>query len=256
MIISQKYLLHLKSHINFFSEGIIEGLKALGVKAKFRPINDVVVGNRKISGASQHHLYNAFVHHGALNVDPNLEVLEKVLKVSKTKLKEKGFSSIKESLTTLRIELGRKIQLNTVKLALIRGFKKILGVKFKKGKLNNWELNMAKKLYEKKYKTSEWIFWRSKSSLEFSSSYKAKKGVINVALSLKGIIISDIYITGDFLLEPNGALTQLEETLKGGIISEKWLSETINQLFKTKRIKTTGIAAEDFVKAIMKAVPF
>ncbi|MHA1833561.1 MAG: lipoate--protein ligase family protein, partial [Candidatus Baldrarchaeia archaeon] len=87
----------------FFSEGIIEGLKALGVKAKFRPINDVVVGNRKISGASQHHLYNAFVHHGALNVDPNLEVLEKVLKVSKTKLKEKGFSSIKESLTTLRI---------------------------------------------------------------------------------------------------------------------------------------------------------
>lgn len=238
----------------FFSKGVIEGLKALGVEAQFRPVNDIVVGNRKISGASQHRLYSAFVHHGAININPNLEVLEKVLKASKIKLKEKGFSSVKESLTTIEIELGKKVSVDAVKTAIVRGFEKTLETKFEKGKLTSWELNMAKKLYKRKYRTNEWIFGRSKPALEFSSMYRARKGVINISLSLKGITIRDIYISGDFLLQPEGSLRCLEECLKGGIASEKWLSETIGELFETNKIRAVGVTAEDFVKAILKAI--
>jgi lipoate-protein ligase A len=244
----------LQESYRFFSEGVIEGLKDLGVEAHFRPINDIVVNSKKISGASQHRLYSAFVHHGAININPNLDVLEKVLKVSKIKLREKGYTSIRDSLRTLETELGRKVSVSTVKIALIRAFEEKLKVKFKKGRLTDWELNMAKMLYKKKYKTSEWIFGRTKPSLEFSSIYKAAKGVIKVSLSVKGITISDIYISGDFLLEPEGSLRLLEESLRGCIASEECISETISNFFKVKRIKALGVTVEDFVKAILQAL--
>jgi|YelNatPaOPRAMG01_1025707.scaffolds.fasta_scaffold21902_4 lipoate-protein ligase A len=244
----------LQESYRFFSEGVIEGLKDLGVEAHFRPVNDIVVNNKKISGASSIHLYSAFVHHGAVNINPNLEILEKVLKASEIKLKEKGFSSIKESLTSLEIELGKKVRIDIVKVALIRGFEKKLKVQFKRGKLTDWEANMAKMLYKNKYKTSEWIFGRTKPSLELFSTYRAAKGVIKVSLSVKGIVISDIYISGDFLLQPNGSLRLLEESLRGCIASEEYISETISNFFKMKQIKALGVTAEDFVKAVFQAL--
>jgi lipoate-protein ligase A len=244
----------LQESYKFFSEGVIEGMKTLGVVAQFRPVNDVVVNNRKISGASQTRLYSAFVHHGAININPNLDVLEKVLKTSKVKLREKGYTSIRDSLTTLEMELGEKVSVNTVKTALIRGFEKKLKVKLKKGKLTAWELATAKMLYKNKYKTTEWIFGRTKPSLKFSSTYRVTKGVIRVSLSVRGITISDIYVSGDFLLQPEGSLRLLEESLRGGIASEKWLSETINNFFEMNKIEAVGVTAEDFVKAILEAL--
>ena len=43
----------------YLCHGIVEGLAILGIEAQFKPINDIVVGGRKISGNAQIRRYGA-----------------------------------------------------------------------------------------------------------------------------------------------------------------------------------------------------
>jgi len=237
----------------FFSNGVIDGLRLLGVNAEFRPVNDVTVNNRKISGSAQHRLYNIIIHHSTISVDVDLQILEKVLKVPESKLRSKGFSSIRASVTSIRDELGKDIPIDSVKKALVHGFEKTLGVKFKKGRLTYWEMKLARELYEKKYSTSQWIYDITKPPLQVSSIYRASKGVIRVSMSFHGQTIEKIHISGDFFIHPENAVKELEQSLKGGVLSKEWLEKRIREFFAVKNIKALGVTPEDFARAILTA---
>ena len=47
-------------------EGVVRGLSKLGVKAQFRPKNDIEVNGRKISGSGGTEAGNTFLYHGTL----------------------------------------------------------------------------------------------------------------------------------------------------------------------------------------------
>lgn len=143
----------------YLCHGIVEGLALLGVEAEFKPINDIIVGGRKISGNAQIRRYGAVLHHGTILVDFDAREMFSVLKISKEKLSDKMIRQAEERVTTIRRELGRQISFEEVREALERGFAKALGVELVRGGLSDHERELVNKFREK-YASREWIYRR------------------------------------------------------------------------------------------------
>lgn len=139
--------------------GLIQAINEFGLKAEFVPINDVTVNNKKISGSAQTRRKIALLQHGTLMYNTNLNVLSESLRAPKEKLKHHKISSIFDRVTTLSIELKRRVHKDEVIHALIKGFSKALNTDFIRGWYSDRELELANELIDK-YKSNEWIFQR------------------------------------------------------------------------------------------------
>ena len=139
--------------------GIVETLKLFGLKAEFAPVNDVLVGGKKISGSAQARRPGAVLQHGTLMYNTDLELLSRSLAVPKEKLADHGVRSITERVTTISRALGREVSKEEVMEFMKLGFERALRIRLEEGKLSKEEINLAKKL-EEKYKSQEWNFRR------------------------------------------------------------------------------------------------
>jgi lipoate-protein ligase A len=92
-----------------FLEPIINFLKTLGLDAKFKGKNDLIVNNYKVSGNAQYIYKNRMFHHGTILFDTNLKILSKALKVNKLKIESKGIKSIRQRVSNIKPLLNKKI---------------------------------------------------------------------------------------------------------------------------------------------------
>jgi lipoate-protein ligase A len=136
---------------------VIQALALLGLKAEFRPINDLVVNGRKISGNAQTRRGGVLLQHGTVLHGLDVEVMSGVLKVDQEKLRERKAGSISGLLTSITDELG-EIPMGRTYNALLRGFTddKIWGF----GSLGAKERQRARILVAERYGTREWNFLR------------------------------------------------------------------------------------------------
>ena len=138
------------------SEGVVQGLRSLGVKAEFQPINDISVDGKKISGAAGSVRWGTIFHHGCILVASDLAILGKVLNVPKAKLADRHVASVQKRVTTIRDELQRPMTTRDVKNAIIRGIETSYKVGLEEGSLTGQEISLARELYHTKYNRPEW----------------------------------------------------------------------------------------------------
>ena len=143
----------------FFCNGIVEGLDLLGIKAEFKPINDIIVRGKKISGNAQIRRHGVVLHHGTILVEFDARLMFNVLKIPEEKLSDKMIQNAEERVTTIRRELGRNVSIEEARQALYKGFRKALGVELVPGRLSDYELQLVEK-YREKYTSPEWNFRR------------------------------------------------------------------------------------------------
>jgi lipoate-protein ligase A len=132
-----------------FCQGIINALGMLGLEAEFKPINDVLVGGRKISGSAQIRRHNVVLQHGTLLVQTDYQRMFAVLKSTK---RDRG------DMTSLAEELGKVPPTDVLKKALVDGFISALGIEIESGKLTREEENQADELVRTIYGSSEHTF--------------------------------------------------------------------------------------------------
>ena len=154
----------LKSY-EVICSGIVLAMENLGIKADFKPINDIDVNGKKISGNAQTRRWNVVLQHGTILLDTDIRTMFTVLKVTKEKISDKLIKSAEERVTTIRRELGRKVTFKEVVDALKLAYPKVFGVKLVESSLNQEEKELATRLRKEKYNTPEWIynrpsFWR------------------------------------------------------------------------------------------------
>lgn len=140
----------LEGSFKVICTGVISGLKKLGIDASYKPVNDVQVRGRKISGSAQRRR-RILLQHGTLLVDADFESMSKALRGG-----VEGEAKMIERLTTIRREARRVITVEEVSEALKMGFEEILSMKLVKGKLTPWEEGRVKELIEK-YRSISWI---------------------------------------------------------------------------------------------------
>ena len=131
--------------------GIIAGLGLLGIAAEFRPINDVTVGGRKISGSAQTRRQGVLTQHGTVLYRIDREMMFSVLRPSVKKLADKPVNSFREGVTSASEEGCPSI--DQLYVALLAGF--TAGKEWGPGHLSNAEQVTVAGLVEK-YRSPAW----------------------------------------------------------------------------------------------------
>jgi lipoate-protein ligase A len=136
--------------------GLVRGFAQLGLRAEFKPVNDVLGNGKKISGSAQTRRWGSVLQHGTVLIAPDVRRMFELLKVSPEKISDKFIASVFERVTTVERELGRKPSFEEVREAMSRGFEKSLDVKLFEGELTSDELELAAEL-KPKYASDEWL---------------------------------------------------------------------------------------------------
>ncbi len=136
---------------------LIDMLVHYGLNAAFRPINDVTVDSKKISGNAQTRWEGKLLQNGTLLLDFDIEEMLRISNIPKEKFLDKKIASIREGLTWLDRELGEQRDMEEVKNVMKDKFEERFHVKLKTGTLSNKEKEMTKSLLSKYYST-EWVY--------------------------------------------------------------------------------------------------
>ncbi len=200
-------------------KAVIETCRDFGVQAELSPVNDVTIGGRKVYGSAQVEFYSAFVHSGTFLVKTDLEEMERCLKPSQLKFKDKGLFNVKDRVINLCTAAGKDIEIAAIMEKLVQHLAEVLQVEFYEGGLSPGEISLVDKLYAEKYADPAWTF-RKKDSYDTVVSTKSRSGVITLGISLEGEIIVDLNVKGDFLVPDQGELKRVMEALRGKRLGE------------------------------------
>jgi len=85
---------------------LISVLRSLSLEAEYRPVNDIIIKGRKVSGSAQARKRGALQQHGTLILDISRETLSHALKADTEKLQSRGFKTSGDAVTSLCGELG------------------------------------------------------------------------------------------------------------------------------------------------------
>ncbi|MGE4275004.1 MAG: biotin/lipoate A/B protein ligase family protein [Candidatus Methanomethylophilaceae archaeon] len=110
--------------------GIVQALQLLGVEAEYKPINDVLVGGRKISGSAQIRRRGALLQHGTLIMRLDRDRTDSVLRPVKPRSYD-GLTSLQEH--------GVNVGWDKVVEALRQGFQDVLDQTIVPGTFTAWE---------------------------------------------------------------------------------------------------------------------
>ncbi|HIE55630.1 MAG TPA: lipoate--protein ligase, partial [Chromatiaceae bacterium] len=235
---------------------VLISIASLGIDASFRPVNDIEVHGRKISGTGGTEAHEAFLFQGTLLMDLDMQVMLRALRIPTEKLKDKEIDSLKERMTCLKWELGKIPPMKRVKEALIAGFSKAFEVEFVPEGLTPWEDAYFHR-HLKKFQSSDWIYKVRRSLKDdrlLYSVYKAPGGLIRLSLLVDQArdCIKTILITGDFFAYPKRAILDLEARLKN--CKCKKTGETIRSFFQEAKPVIPGVTPDDFILAIDEAL--
>jgi lipoate-protein ligase A len=131
---------------------IVNGLKVAGITAEFRPINDITVNGKKISGSAQTRRSGMFTQHGTVlySIDPDL--MFSVLKTDREKASSKGTSDPAELMTAVSKE--SKATKNEVLAALVYAFAE--GKDWYLGPMSQDEMSRAEAIAHERYGNDTW----------------------------------------------------------------------------------------------------
>ncbi|MEM2109338.1 MAG: biotin/lipoate A/B protein ligase family protein [Candidatus Odinarchaeota archaeon] len=140
--------------------GIVNALGVLGLKAQFKPVNDIIVGGRKISGNAQTRRKGVILQHGTILLDLNIDEMFTFLKVSKEKISDKLIKSVEERVTSITAEIGSKPDYSKISELLIKGFSESLKFNYKFNGLTRIEQKLTREYDETQFNNEEWVFRR------------------------------------------------------------------------------------------------
>ena len=234
------------------------GLRHLGIRAHFRPRNDIEIQGRKISGTGGTELSGALLFQGTVLVDFDVDEMLRALRIPTEKLQDKEIESVKERVTCLKWELGRTPSIRTIKAALAKGFEEAFGVRFESKPLTFEEESLLKTKLP--YFSSPDYIFKIRDSLPrrktLSSILKAPGGLIRISIAMdsKTQVINQILITGDFFAYPKRTIFDLESLLKNSKASPSSFEGIIRSFFSDKKPRIPGITEDHFIRALDEAI--
>jgi len=239
-------------------EAAVLGLRHLGVRAYFRPRNDIEILGRKISGMGGTELSGAILFQGTLLVDFDVNEMLRSLRIPTEKLQDKEIESVKDRVTCLKWELGRAPSIHTIKASLTRGFGEAFGVRFEERPLTVEEENGLKTKLP--YFSSHKYIFKTRNSLPrrktVNSLLRAPGGLVRVSIAVdsKARVINQILITGDFFAYPKRTIFDLESLLKNSKATPSNIGDIVRSFFSNEKPKIPGIGETHLIRAIEEAL--
>ena len=244
-----------------FLQPIINVYRRIGIPAEYRPINDVIVGTRKISGTGVGEIGDCIVFVGNLIVDFNHEMMSRVLKVPDEKFRDKVHKSLMENLSTIRHELGEKkarewgeADLNAL---MAEEFEKLLGPmqpcekdKALQAKMDELGKRMMSNawLYQKGRRVSGRDIKIRAGIKVVQKMHKAPGGLIRADFEVREGKFSNVSLSGDFFCFPEDAISLLESRLEGQPTQEA--PSILSESYSREGIETPGLRIDDWMRVL------
>lgn len=247
-----------------FLEAPVQTYRNLGIPAEFKPVNDIIANNKKISGNGAADVGDARILVGNLIFDFNFDMMVKVLRVPDEKFRDKVARSLRERLSTILLQTGSMPDRTEVKEDLIRLYEETLDIELIPGNFNKWEIERVNEL-RPKYMSDEWLHWRPGGRLDArtvrisattrmgTSNYKAPGGLIRVTAEEVEGKLNEIIISGDFFMLPMDAISNLEKTLIGAKIENGNLLNKVDEAYSRFNIESPGVTPQDIETAVKLA---
>ena len=133
---------------------LAEAIRGFGIDARFRPLNDIEVGGRKISGNAQLRRKGSVLQHGTVIVDTDLEAMDAVLKVVRSS--REGVVKPSDRVVTMSSLLGSAPDMDEVKGRIADAVAAKFKVRLDGKRLSALEKDSASRLVEEYYGKNEW----------------------------------------------------------------------------------------------------
>ena len=223
----------------YFTEPIISLLKSMSVEACLSGRNDIIVGDRKISGNAQFSKNGKTLHHGTILFDSDMTVLSSVLNVDPDKLKSKAIKSTRSRVVNLKQILNKDISaadfISLLKNYIINNFS---------AELSEQVINEEILAIKNRNQSNSWIY----PERDYLSSYTIKRkkrydfGVVELDLEMHGESFKNIKIHGDFF--GNKSTEELESIIKS------YGAEKLSEINLSDYI--FGMSSDDFLTLLYK----
>jgi lipoate-protein ligase A len=244
----------------------VQTYRNLGVQAEFKPVNDLIVNGKKISGNGAGDVGDARILTGNLIFDFNFDMMVKVLRVPDEKFRDKVYKSLRERMTTVLLETGALPDRDETKEDLVRNYEETLDIELVRGSLTKWEKGRMAQL-RPKYLSDEWLHWRgggkfkdaktvriSATTSVGTANFKAPGGLIRATVEKVEGKVKDLVISGDFFMLPNEAISQLERKIIGASVEGDKIIDRIKKAYTELSIESPGVTPADIESAIRLAI--
>ena len=235
------------------------GLRELGVKAKFRPRNDIEVDGRKISGTGGFFDGEILIYQGTVLIDMDAAQMVRALNIPAAKVAKHDLDSAEGRVVTLKELLGDDLpDMETIKAAMVRGFASVLGISAENGEITEAEETLAQQYFDEEIGGDEFLREIDNpggTDQLLEGSYTGPGGTINAYVKLEGPtlgILQRALVTGDFFVTPPRVVFDLEAALVGTRLEN--VAATITRFFEETDIGMLSVSAEDFIAAIDDAL--
>ncbi len=234
-----------------------KGISRLGVRASFRPRNDIEVDGRKISGTGGVTFCGGFMFQGTLLVKNDVELFLKALRVPVEKLKKREIESLMERICFLSDLVEPLPGLTEIKNAISSTFADELNVRLVTGDLTERERN---RLHEELpyFRGPKWVRSRSRPASEgepIRSIFQTKAGTLRVHLWVApgGRRVRQALIVGDFFTIPGRLVHDLEASLVGAAVERTALKKAVLDFFDRYEGSVLGMRPDQVAEAVAAA---
>src|SRR5699024_10752240 len=230
----------------------VAALKNLGVRDVVQEgRNDLVVDNKKVSGAART-LYKARTYAGfSVLTDRNYEAIATALNPNQKKITYKGIKSIQSRVGTVDDyfnEEYQQIELDEFKILMISYLMNIDIIdQAKRYDLTPEDWQKIDQINRDKYRNWDWNYGRFKVFENHVVGRIDKVGTIRIAMKVEHAKIDEIQITGDFFGKKE--IQTLEEHLKGTRLEKAALNDVLDDIKLTEYI--AKLDQTTFIKFIM-----
>lgn len=224
-----------------FTEPVVEVLHQIGVPAELKGRNDLLVGERKISGNAQFSTKGRMFSHGTLMFDSEIDHVVSALKVRKDKIESKGIKSIRSRVANISEFMDEKVTIEEFKQLILRhifdGSDQI-----EEYVLTDEDWEKIHELSRERYQNWDWNYGKS-LKFNLQHSHRFAVGGVDVRLDVEKGFIHNCKIYGDFF--GVGEVGEIEAKLTG----VRYEREHIEEVLKDVNMKHYfgNIEKEEFI---------
>ncbi|QCX53613.1 lipoate--protein ligase [Elizabethkingia sp. JS20170427COW] len=197
------------SNFKSFTQPVIKVLKKLGIDAELKGRNDILIGEKKISGTAQFSTGKRMISHGTLLFDTDLDEVTKALQVKMSKIQSKGHKSVRSRVANISEFLKAPLTIEEFRKLLLEGLSEE-DENFQHYHLTEEEWKGVYELKAQKYDTWDWNYGQS-PKFNIQRVNKFTPGELDIRIFVEKGYVSEFKIYGDFFgFKP---VSDLEELL-------------------------------------------
>lgn len=215
------------------------GLCRLGAEVSVSGRNDIVLKDgRKVCGNAFYHMPQRNIVHGTMLYDTDMRLMSGALCPDPVKLKSAGVASVRSRIGTLKNQLGFDVGRLRMELRHILCDRTV--------HIDDGQISHIEKI-ESGYYAPEYLFGQTAHADITCSGRIEGCGRLNLAFSLKGTLIEQVKLSGDFFCNGDTEAA-FNHAFRGIVFTRAGIMQAINRNHPEQSVR--NLKAEDLIELI------